>query len=108
MGGLSKTEEDIKSFDVTSLLHHASDYIRIDGKKDRKGRKASIKVELPEQEVKEYFIGEEAQIISWDSEQKAVIRLQPYPKCSVRGYLKGEEVVLRTAGGKKGVIVDGR
>ena len=51
---------------------------------------------------------EEVKKMSIQPGHKAIVKIQPAGRFGVVGYQAGEEVILRTAGGEVGVVVDSR
>lgn len=91
------------------FLRHVCTHVRLRGRVGRKSLIAQVVVDTGSGDVNEYDVVEgEVTQVECHGVGESIVKIQPEPKAWVQGYAKEEEVILRTTGGERGVIIDSR
>lgn len=98
-------DEHLESYFFEHICSHA----RMQGRVGRKALMSQVVVDPGAGDVHEYDVLEgDVTQIEIEDQRQALVRFQPTTKAQLKGWLPGQEVVLRTSGGARGIIIDTR
>jgi len=109
VGLLSQFEPDPEVIAPEQFLTFYGDYVRLVGKPDRSGTIAHVSIDTNQDAVEAFEVQRgETHIVGIGAQHKALVRILPGKKAAITGYGRGEEVILRSSGSHKGILIDGR